>query len=68
MGSNRRSSEGAVLFGRGDPKSLQFGSTTLYKGGKVIYCENEESKEFLVTTVAGIHGFWQSESADGSGQ
>uniref|UniRef100_A0A1I8N0F8 Odorant receptor n=1 Tax=Musca domestica TaxID=7370 RepID=A0A1I8N0F8_MUSDO len=48
-----------VFHGEGDPKRFQFGSATLYKGVKAIGCENEESKEFLGTTVAGFHELWQ---------
>uniref|UniRef100_A0A1I8NK73 DUF4780 domain-containing protein n=1 Tax=Musca domestica TaxID=7370 RepID=A0A1I8NK73_MUSDO len=41
-----------------DPSKLQFGSATVYKGVKVICCENEESKNFLVTAVAGLQELW----------
>ncbi|XP_058978632.1 uncharacterized protein LOC109613882 [Musca domestica] len=41
-----------------DPSRLQFGSATVYKGVKVICCENEESKNFLVTAVAGLQELW----------
>lgn len=49
--------EGDRLSLEGVPKRLQFGSAILYKRVIFICCEKEESKIFLVTTVAGFRDF-----------
>lgn len=48
-----------VFSGAGSPMQMQFGSATLYKGVKVICCENVESKDFLVKTVGELGVLWE---------
>ncbi|XP_058984888.1 uncharacterized protein LOC131805585 [Musca domestica] len=48
-----------VFTGEGDPRRMQFGSATLYRGAKVMCCENQESKDYLVTAVSGFRDLWQ---------
>lgn len=42
-----------------EPKRLQFGSATIYKGVKVICSKNEGSKDYPITTVAALYGLWE---------
>ncbi|XP_073827804.1 uncharacterized protein [Musca autumnalis] len=48
-----------IFSGDGDSTNTQFGSATLYKGVKVISCENKESLNFLVSTVNGLGSLWE---------